>query len=64
LSADGKISKEEAIALASTNLEKVLGAEVGIERADLVATRGGDLLDMSSEVVAVISPSRNIVDLF
>jgi hypothetical protein len=64
LSADGKIPKEEAIALASTNLEKVLGAEVGVESADLVATRGGDLLDMSSQVVAVISPSRDIVDLF
>lgn len=33
------------------------------EEVDLVATAGGELLDISSKVVAVISPRRNGVDL-
>jgi hypothetical protein len=28
---------------------------------DLVATRGGDLLDFGSEVVAIISPEQELV---
>jgi hypothetical protein len=63
MNAGGTISMEDAMAFASTNLEKVLGAEMEAEKADLVATRGGDLLNMGSQIVAIISPSREIVDI-
>lgn len=57
------MSKEEAFAIGSVNLQKLLGAEVSSEEMDLVATRGGDLLELSSKVVAVISPTRGSVNL-
>ncbi|SJL07643.1 uncharacterized protein ARMOST_10993 [Armillaria ostoyae] len=63
LEADGKITKEEALALSSTNLEKLLIGHVN-EATDLVATRGGDILELESKVVAVISPLRGFVDIF
>lgn len=56
----GKISREEAVALGSVNLYKLLG--VHVNEMDLVATVGGDLLDSYSQVVAVISPRRSAVD--
>lgn len=66
LEADGRISKTQALALASTNLEKLLGIDDGgwSSASDLVATAGGDLLQFESKVVAVISPGRGVVDLF
>ncbi|KAF9462476.1 carbohydrate esterase family 9 protein [Collybia nuda] len=63
IEAGGRISKEEAIAIGSTNVEKLLGAEVEDESGDLVATQGGDLLETSSKVVAVISPVRQVVHI-
>ena len=60
----GKLSKEDTIALASTNVELLLGGDVepaGIH--DMIVTEGGDILEMQSKVVAVISPGREIVDL-
>lgn len=62
LEASGNISKENIIALGSVNLEKLLGAEVD-DDGDFVATKGGDLLEMTSRVVAVISPRRESVEL-
>lgn len=58
------MSKEDTIALASTNVEVLLGGDV--ETAgwhDMIVTEGGDILDMHSKVVAVISPRRALVDL-
>lgn len=65
IEAGGQISRTEALALASTNSEKLLGihADKAIE-GDIVATEGGDLLDFESKVVAVISPRRGQVELF
>ncbi|CAL1706960.1 unnamed protein product [Somion occarium] len=64
IEAGGRLSKGQALALASTNLEKLLGGKVKAQSAhDLVATRGGELLDFESKVVAVISPRRGVVDL-
>ena len=63
LEAHGEISKAEALALASVNLEKLLGVEPDHSRNDLVATRGGTLLDFQSRVVGLISPRRGVVDL-
>ena len=63
LDANGEISKADALALASVNLEKLLGIKSGNFEGDLVATSGGDLLEFS-KVVAVISPTRGVVDVF
>ncbi|KAI0367317.1 carbohydrate esterase family 9 protein [Pilatotrama ljubarskyi] len=60
LESNGTISKADAIALASTNVEKLLGVKT--LQGDLVATQGGDLLELS-KVVAVISPRRGVVDI-
>lgn len=58
LEAGDRISRSEALTLATTNLEKLLGVEAVIEgEGDLVATEGGDLLEFS-KVVAVMSPGH------
>lgn len=59
------MSKAEVLALGSTNIVKLLSGESRLqsEQGDLVATRGGDLLDFGSKVAAVLSPSRGIVDV-
>lgn len=64
LESGGQISKPEAIALASTNLKKLLGGNGHKGAIDLVATQGGDLLSFESKVIAVISSVRGTVDLF
>ncbi|KAH9176442.1 carbohydrate esterase family 9 protein [Lactarius sanguifluus] len=66
LEAGGRISKVQALALASTNLEVLLGGGVenALRTSDLVATQGGDLLSFDSKVVGVLSPRRGSVDLF
>ncbi|KZT43545.1 hypothetical protein SISSUDRAFT_1039974 [Sistotremastrum suecicum HHB10207 ss-3] len=60
IEAGGKISKEQAFSIASLNLEKALGMS---PVADFVATRGGDLLEMNSKVVASILQRRSTVEL-
>lgn len=64
LESSGRINKHQAYALASTNLDKLLGIKHGSDYADLVAFEGGSLFDLSSKVAAVISPERGLVDLF
>ncbi|KAH9992672.1 carbohydrate esterase family 9 protein [Russula vinacea] len=66
LEAGGRISKLQALALASNNLEKLLGGDVELASgaSDLVATQGGDLFSFGSKVVGIISPRRGSVDLF
>ena len=58
------LGKGGAFALATINLAKLLGLEYGRGLQDLVATAGGDLLDYEGKVIAVISPRREIVDIF
>lgn len=60
----GGISRTQALAMASSNLEKLLGLEVQGELADLVAMEAGDILDFESKVIGVISPVKRQVDLF
>ena len=60
LESGGSISKEQAIELVSTSVETLLGV---VDEGELVATRGGDLLEFS-KVVSVISPRRGVVDIF
>ncbi|KAF9450406.1 carbohydrate esterase family 9 protein [Macrolepiota fuliginosa MF-IS2] len=59
----GQISKEEAFGIGSVNIERLLGVERDSAGMDLVATRGGDLLDFGAEVVAIISPEQELVGL-
>ena len=54
----------QALALVSTNLESLLGLNVDAEMMDLVAAEGGNVFDLSAKVVGVISPRREVVDLF
>ncbi|KZP34599.1 composite domain of metallo-dependent hydrolase [Athelia psychrophila] len=61
LESRGEISKTEALALASVNLEKLLG--ISQPKPDVIATQGGSLLDFESKVVGVISARRGVVDL-
>ena len=50
--------------MASTNVAKLLGGKVVVaDDYELVATEGGDMLDFSSKVKAIISPRRGLVDL-
>lgn len=63
LEAGGSISKKDALALVSTNLEKLLGVSQDKLVPDLVVTKGGDLFGYESKVVAVISGARGVVDL-
>jgi hypothetical protein len=57
----GNISRVETLALASVNLEILL--DVKTVNDDLVAIKGGSLLDLEGKVVGIISPSRGVVDL-
>lgn len=62
--AGGYLSKSEAIAIASSNVEKLLGISPDIaQQGDFVVTSGGDLFDLRSKVVAVISSRREQVEL-
>jgi len=65
LESNGKISENQAYRLVSTDLEQLLGLRgVDEEISDLVAFDGGNVFDLSSKVVGVISPGRGLVDLF
>ncbi|KAH9929527.1 uncharacterized protein BXZ73DRAFT_47982 [Epithele typhae] len=56
--------KKGAFALATVNMEKLLGLEGKPNEQDLVATVGGDLLGYQGKVIAAISPRRSVVDIF
>lgn len=63
LESKNRIAKNQALALASTNLEKILGIPSSAVRGDWVAYRG-DVFDMESKVVGVVSRRRKRIDLF
>lgn len=62
LESGGELSLLKTIALASTSLEQLLGVSLAHSNNDLVATKGGDPLQMESQVVAIISQDRGVVD--
>ncbi|CAE6420173.1 unnamed protein product [Rhizoctonia solani] len=64
LESNGDIKKQDAFALGTTNLQKLLGLEGDDLFSDLVAYRGGDCFDLASRPVAVVSSARATVDLF
>ena len=59
-----EITQTEALALASSNLEKLLGLDGANQLADLVVTEAGGPFDFGSKIVGVISPRSNAVDIF
>ena len=61
---NGLISMEDALNMATTNVEKLLGVTRKASDSDTVATKGGELLSFEGKVVAVTSPRRRVVDLF
>jgi hypothetical protein len=63
LESNGQIGKAQAIALATTNIEKALGLSSSAWH-DIVAFSGGDIFDFRSKVVGVVSAQRRIVDIF
>ncbi|EIW82933.1 composite domain of metallo-dependent hydrolase [Coniophora puteana RWD-64-598 SS2] len=64
LESDGQITKAEALELASTNLEQLLGVAEDTTGGDMVVTRGGTILDFEGEIVGAFSSRRGVVDFF
>ncbi|KAJ6490404.1 hypothetical protein C8R47DRAFT_1124518 [Mycena vitilis] len=62
LASNGLISKAEAYALVSTNLEELLGVTTD-EAGDFVAYSGGSPFETSSKIAAVLSAQRGQVDI-
>lgn len=65
LESNGTIHESQAIALASSNLERALGlVQPRSMTPELVMYEGGGILDFTSKVVGVISMERKVVELF
>jgi hypothetical protein len=63
LESAGTISKEAALAMVSSNIEKLLGVRSG-PHSEFAVTRGGDLFSLDAKVIAMVSSKRGVVDLF
>lgn len=59
----GRLDEGGALALATSNIAKLLGLDAA-EDTDFVAYSGGSWHEQESKVVAVLSPARNVVDIF
>ncbi|KAH7929866.1 composite domain of metallo-dependent hydrolase [Leucogyrophana mollusca] len=64
LDSRGAIGMGDALAMASSNIETLLGVQSEPAYGDLVATSGGELLSFEGKVVAIISPRLASVDIF
>lgn len=65
LESNGRIDQNKAFAMVSTNLEKLLGIrDLDGDAVDMVAYDGGSVFDLSSKVVAVLSPQQQVVNVF
>jgi len=61
------LKESEVLSLVSINVRKLLGAEQDDEdedEDDLVAYRGGNMLDMEAKVVGVVSSIRGEVEIW
>lgn len=63
LVSDG-LSIRQALSLASSKVDELMGVKVDPEETDIVVTRGGGLLEFEGKVVAMVSPRRGVVDVF
>ena len=50
--------------MGTTNILEPLGVDADSAAGDLVALRGGDLLDFETKVAAVLSPRQDKVYIF
>ncbi|KAK1230023.1 hypothetical protein PQX77_006906 [Marasmius sp. AFHP31] len=64
LDSHDRISTADALELASTRVEELVGLNIDDDDRDLVATKGGELLEFEGKVTAVISNKRGVVDIF
>lgn len=61
---ENNLTQSQALSLVSSSVDSLLGVRVRPADADLVATRGGGLLQFEGKVIGVISPRVGGVDLF
>ncbi|KAI0340770.1 hypothetical protein BDW22DRAFT_1359586 [Trametopsis cervina] len=65
LESNGRIDKHQRYNLITNNLEKLMGVEGYFgDEGELVIYEGGDVFNMTSKVVGVVSPRRGLVELF
>ena len=64
LESSGRMSKEQAIALGSTAVDRALGLDDSHASDEIVVYRDGDFFDIESKVVGVLSARRGVIDLF
>ncbi|KAG8769002.1 hypothetical protein FRC15_004828, partial [Serendipita sp. 397] len=62
IEAGGSVDKETALSLISSNVEYLLGVDVQ-NQPDYVAWHGGDVFDLSSKVVAIVSGAKERIDV-
>ena len=60
----GRIGEEDALALLTSNLEKIFAIPPSVVEGEYMAYKGGDVMDFTSEVVAAVSKNRAAVDIF
>ena len=61
------MSKTQALEIASTKVDSLLGLTSGDEEIDsgaLVVTKGGDLLGFEGKVVAILQKELGVIHLF
>ncbi|KAJ7454819.1 hypothetical protein FB451DRAFT_1517602, partial [Mycena latifolia] len=64
LESGGSVSKEAALEMASSNIEKLLGIHSTGTSTEFAVTSGGDLFSLDSKVIGMVSSKRGVVDLF
>ena len=61
---ENNLTHAQALSLVSSTVDSLLGIRIRPADADLVATRGGGLLEFEGKVVGIVSPRVGGVDLF
>ncbi|ESK86843.1 carbohydrate esterase family 9 protein [Moniliophthora roreri MCA 2997] len=64
LDSEGAISTADALSLASTNIDTLFGLTGEEVDSDLVAVKGGNLVQFEGKVVGVVSQRRGVVEVF
>ena len=67
MDANGLIDYPTALALGSTNIDRALGLKLKSRTQDddeLVVFQGGDIFDLESKVIGVVSARKAAVELF
>jgi len=60
----GKISKGQALALVTANVNKLLGLDESSASGELVAYQGGDFFSTGAKVVGALSKGRGVAEVF